>query len=226
MNWNLWQGQTPDVPYIPQRCHYTFRWWYEYSGGQMTDWGAHHVDIAQWAIGEHPIEIETAAKMPNVANGYNVATSFSATVRYPNGVVMTVSDSGRNGIVFTGTEGRIFVNRASLSGKPVDALADKPLSRDAYALYDFDDKKRPPRTGKLDAIVNHMANFFDCVRSRRQPISDVESQHRSVSTCHLVNISMRLGRSLKWDPVAEQFPGDSQANALLRREQRPGFETV
>jgi len=226
LNWNLWQGQTPDVPYIHQRCHYTFRWWYEYSGGQMTDWGAHHVDIAQWAIGELPVEIETAAEMPNIPNGYNVARSFSATIHYPNNVVMTVSDSGRNGIVFTGTEGRLFVNRAGLSGKPVDALAENPLPRAAYSLYGADDPNRPPRTGKLDAIVNHMANFFDCVHSRRQPISDVESQHRSVSTCHLANISMRLGRPLKWDPVAEQFPNDAEANAMLRRAQRPGFEVA
>jgi len=224
LNWNLWQGPTPSVPYIPQRCHYTFRWWYEYSGGQMTDWGAHHLDIAQWAIGEFPVEIESAATFPRIANGYNVATEFSAKFRYPSGVVMTVSDTGRNGILFTGSKGRIFVNRASLSGKPVQDLVHDPLPREQFALYDFDDLQRPPRTGKLDAIVNHMANFFDCVRSRRQTISDIESQHRSVTTCHLGNISMWLGRPLKWDPEAEQFIGDAEANAGLRRDQRPGFE--
>ena len=224
LNWNLWQGPTPSVPYIPQRCHYTFRWWHEYSGGQMTDWGAHHLDIAQWAIGEFPVEIESAATFPRIANGYNVATEFSAKFRYPSGVVMTVSDTGRNGILFTGSKGRIFVNRASLSGKPVQDLVHDPLPREQFALYDFDDLQRPPRTGKLDAIVNHMANFFDCVRSRRQTISDIESQHRSVTTCHLGNISMWLGRPLKWDPEAEQFIGDAEANARLRRDQRPGFE--
>ncbi len=224
LNWDLWQGQTPDVPYREERCHYTFRWWYEYSGGQMTDWGAHHLDIAQWGIGELPVQIESTAAMPNVKDGYNVAVDFSAKYTYPSGVVMTVLDNGRNGIMFTGSEGRIFVNRGTVEGKPVENLADAPLGRDQFTLYDFDNLERPERVGKLDAIVNHMGNFFDCVRERRKPISDVVSQHRSVSTCHLGNISMHLGRSLKWDPQAEVFPGDDEANKLLSREQRKGFE--
>lgn len=224
IDWELWQGQTPEVPYRHERCHYTFRWWYEYSGGQMTDWGVHHIDIAQWAIGEHPIEVSSRSKMPHVKDGYNVAVDFYVEYRYPSGMLMTVSDTGRNGILFTGDEGRLFVNRGAVAGKPVEALADNPLPRTAYQLYDFDNHDRPPRSGKLDAIVNHMANFFDCVKARRQPISDVESQHRSVSTCHLANISMWTGRTLKWDPGAEEFPGDSEANSHLRREQREGYE--
>ena len=225
-NWNLWQGQTPDVPYIPQRAHYTFRWWYEYSGGQMTDWGAHHLDIAQWAINSYPVEIEGSANYPTTNDGFNVARDFQARYRYPSGVEMTVSDTGRNGIMFTGTEGRIFVNRGTLSGKPVEDLANTPLPREEFSVYEFDNLDRPDRVGKLDAIVNHMGNFFDCIESRNRPISDFESQHRSVSTCHLGNIAMRLARPLTWDPDAEQFPNDSQANALLRRDQRVGFEVV
>ncbi len=224
LNWDLWQGQTPSVPFIHERCHYTFRWWYEYSGGGMTDWGAHHIDIGQWAIGEHPIAVEATANMPNVKNGYNVAIDFGVTYRYPSGVVMTVSDTGRNGILFTGEEGRIFVNRGGIAGKPVEDLAHNPLPREAFKLYEFDNRQRPPRSGKLDSIVNHMGNFFDCIESRRQPISDVESQHRSVTTCHLGNIAMWVGRPLKWDPDTEQFPDDSQANVHLRRDQRAGFE--
>ena len=224
LNWELWQGQTPAVPYIYQRCHYTFRWWYEYSGGQMTDWGAHHIDIAQWAIGEYPVEVEATAKMPDVQNGYNVARDFSATYRYPSGVVMTVSDTGRNGIMFTGTEGRIFVNRGTLSGKPVEELAANPLPRESFKLYGFDNLERPPRSDKLDSIVNHMGNFFDCISVRRSPISDVESQHRSVTTCHLGNIAMWTGRPLRWDSKAERFISDDEANSLLSRPQRPGFE--
>jgi predicted dehydrogenase len=224
LNWNFWQGQTPSVPFIHERCHYTFRWWHEYSGGQMTDWGAHHIDIAQWAIGEHPVEIDATAKFPNIKNGYNVAIDFNATYRYPNGVVMTVADTGRNGITFTGTEGRIFVNRGTLVGKPVDDLAPRPLPRESFTLYDFDNLDRPPRSSKLDSIINHMGNFFDCVRSRRRPLSDVESQHRSATTCHLGNIAMQLGRRLRWDSKAEVFLDDSSANSHLRRTQRAGFE--
>jgi predicted dehydrogenase len=226
LNWNLWQGQTPDVPYVEQRCHYTFRWWYEYSGGQMTDWGAHHLDIAQWAIDSLPVQIDGQARFPNVVGGYNVATDFHVAYRYANGVTMTVSDSGRNGIMFTGDRGRVFVNRASLEGSPVDLLATDPLSREAFTAYDFDNHARPEQAGKLAAIVNHMGNFFDCVHARRKTISDVPSQHRSVTTCHLGNISMRLGRSLHWDPEKQRFVDDGEANQWLARPQRSGFEVA
>ena len=225
-NWDLWQGQTPDVPYIEERSHYTFRWWYEYSGGQMTDWGAHHLDIAQWAINSLPVEIDGKATYPTVKDGFNVALDFGVTYRYANGVTMTVSDTGRNGIMFTGDRGRIFVNRGTISGAPVEALAENPLARTAQRVYDFDNFDRPERAGKLDAIINHMGNFFDCVEARRTPISDIESQHRSVSTCHLGNISMRVGRKLTWDPTTEKFHDDAGANTLLKRPQRSGYETV
>ncbi|MBI1314907.1 twin-arginine translocation signal domain-containing protein [bacterium] len=225
-NWNLWQGQTPDLPYIEERSHYTFRWWYEYSGGQMTDWGAHHLDIAQWAINSLPIEIEGSATYPTVENGFNVAVDFGVTYHYANGVVLTVSDTGRNGIMLTGDKGRIFVNRGTISGAPVEALKDDPLPREKQSVYDFDNLDRPERVGKLDAIINHMGNFFDCVEARRIPISNVDNQHRSVSTCHLGNIAMRVGRKVQWDPETERFVGDTEADKLLKREQRHGFETV
>ncbi|MEX1042459.1 MAG: Gfo/Idh/MocA family oxidoreductase [Pirellulaceae bacterium] len=226
-NWELWQGQTPDMPYIPERSHYTFRWWYAYSGGQMTDWGAHHLDIANWAIGEDPVLIEGTADYPNAGdNHFDVAKSFNAKYTYPSGVVMTVSDTGRNGILFTGSEGRLFVNRGTISGKPVEDLATNPLPRDQFKHYDFDNQERPERAGKLDAIVNHMGNFFDCVQARKTPVSDIESQHRSATVCHLGNIAMRVGRPLTWDPKSETFPGDDQANTHLSRAQRAGYEVA
>ncbi len=128
--------------------------------------------------------------------------------------------------MFTGDAGRIFVNRGSIQGKPVEDLASNPLPRKDWKVYDFDNLDRPERMGKLDAIVNHMGNFFDCVSSRRKPVSDIESQHRSVSTCHLGNISMRVGRKLQWNPETESFVNDSEADKLLSREQRAGFEIV
>jgi myo-inositol 2-dehydrogenase / D-chiro-inositol 1-dehydrogenase len=227
LNWNLWQGQTPSVPYIIERSHYTFRWWYEYAGGQMTDWGAHHVDIAQWMLDRDlggPVEIETQAVFPNVANGYNVAKDFQARLRYADGIEVEILDNGRNGILVEGDLGRLFVNRGSISGKPVEELAEAPLPRDKLRLYADDNLSRPERAGKLDAIINHMGNFFDCLETRRKPISDVVSQHRSATACHLANISMRLGRKLAWDPQTEQFVGDDAANRWLSRPQREGFQ--
>lgn len=224
LNWDFWQGQTAEVPYIPERCHYTFRWWLEYSGGKMTDWGAHHLDIAQWGINSLPVKVDGRAKFPTVKDGYNVPIDYNATYEYQNGVVMTVKDSGQNGIMFTGDRGRIFVNRGKVVGKPVEDLADRPLPREEFKLYRHDHLSLPPRAGKLDAIINHMANFFDCMRSGDTPISDVISQHQSAITCHIGNISMRLGRKLNWDPTREQFVGDEEANAMLKREQRSGYE--
>ena len=231
-NWNLWQGQTPDVPYIAERSHYTFRWWYEYSGGEMTDTGAHHLDIAQWGAGlQHsgPVEIEGTATYPSGDNSYNVALDYHAKYRYANGVELEVLDSprgdyNRDGIMFEGDAGRLFVNRGTIAGKPVEDLVKQPFDRDAFRLYRHDNHARPERKGKIDAIKNHMGNFYDCTVSRQTPISDVVSQHRSVSLCHLGNIAMRVGGKLNWNPETEQFVNSAAANKLLRREQRQGFE--
>ncbi len=225
-NWDLWQGQTPEMPFIPERSHYTFRWWSEYSGGKMTDWGAHHIDIAQWAIDSLPVEIDGRATYPENpgSNSYNVASDFEADIRYANGIELLVRDTGRVGILFEGDAGRIFVNRGGINGKPVEDLANNPLPRGEFTVYDNDNLDRPERSGKLDAIINHMGNFYDCCQSRATPISNVLSQHQSVTTCHLANISMKLGRKLTWNPEAEEFEGDSEANTHLAREQRQGFE--
>ncbi|HWB00370.1 MAG TPA: gfo/Idh/MocA family oxidoreductase, partial [Pirellulales bacterium] len=114
----------------------------------------------------------------------------------------------------------------TIEGKPIDGLKNKPLAREQFNVYGDDNLSRPERAGKLDAIINHMGNFFDCIASRRPPISDVANQHRSISTCHLGNIAMRLGRPLRWDPANEQFVDDSEANTWLRREQRKGYEVA
>jgi myo-inositol 2-dehydrogenase / D-chiro-inositol 1-dehydrogenase len=237
LNWNLWLGQAPVAEYCPQRCHNRFRFWFEYAGGQMTDWGAHHVDIAQWAMGmQHtgPVTIDGRGKLPHVPNGYNVPIDYGATLVYPDGTVLEIRDTGRAGIMFEGDRGRLFVNRGVLVGKPVEQLRDNPLPESDYRLYAHDDLRREKRAsteeferaGNYRPIANHVANFFDCVRTKNTPISDVVSQHRAVSTCHLVNISIRLGRKLTWDPQREFCVGDDEANRYLAREQRKGFEIV
>ena len=224
LNWDLWQGQTPEVPYVEQRCHYTFRWWWEYSGGQMTDWGAHHIDIAQWGIDSLPVEFQGSSKPPSIQGGYNVPEDFQARVTYANGVVMNISDTGDNGILFTGEQGRIFVNRGKITGLPVEELQTRPLPRQDWKAYAHDNLEQPLRSGKLDAITSHMQNFFECISTKQPTISDVLSQHRSISTCHLANIAIRLGRPVRWDATSETCIDDNQANEMLSREQRKGFE--
>jgi predicted dehydrogenase len=235
LNWDLWLGQAPLATYRSKesgghyphaRTHYEFRWWYEYSGGKMTDWGAHHVDIASWALGidesgpetvegvaEHPCEFRDG--MPVRDDCYNTATRFNVTVGCPGGVALRiVSDSpDGNGILFEGSEGRFFVSRSAMKGKPVEDLAQKPIPEEELVkLY----KGKQPG--------DHMRNFFECVADRTDPISDVSSHHRAMTTCHLANIAIRLGRKLTWDAVAEQIVGDKDANQWLSREQRKGYE--
>jgi len=217
LNWEMWLGQAPMVDYTKLRCHYEFRWWYEYSGGKMTDWGAHHVDIAQWAIGaDHtgPISVEGTAKHPNDANGYNTATEFLVNCKFKDGTDLVIRHDMDNGILFEGEDGRFFVSRSALKGAPVEALADKPLPEGAIEkVYG----------GKP---TSHMANFIECVKTRKLPISDVFTHHRSITTCHLANIAIRLGRKLNWDPDSEQITGDSEAQSWQSRAQRKGYEIV
>ena len=226
LNYDMWLGQAPWRPYNELHVHYNFRFFWDYSGGQMTNWGAHHIDIAQWGINSLPVEISGQGTAANIPNGYNVHSDYTATVKYANGVEMFIANDERNGILFEGDRGRIFVNRGVISGTPVDDLKKEPLSRESFTIYDQDNLERPERAGKLDAIINHMGNFVDCIQSRKQPISDLESQHRSVSTCHLANISIRSGRPIKWNPETEQIEGDDAANAMQKRPQRTGFETI
>ncbi|MBI1902379.1 MAG: Gfo/Idh/MocA family oxidoreductase [Planctomycetia bacterium] len=227
LNWEMWLGQTKLVDYIKERCHYQFRWWYEYSGGKMTDWGAHHVDIAHWALGAAdtgPVSFEGTATHPvPLKNGYptqddkyNTAREFKIVAKFADGREIVIRDTHEdfgNGCLIEGDKSSIFVDRGQLTGDPVDALKDHPLPADAITkVYN----------GKQHG--HHMRNFFECLKTREQPISDVFSHHRALSTCHLANICIRLGRSLKWDPAKEQIVGDEEANAWQRREQRVPYQ--
>ena len=207
-DWDMWQGPTPAVDYVPERTHGTFRHWLEYSGGMMTDWGAHHNDIAQWGLGTErsgPIAIEAIGSRRVGPNCYNAFVDFDVTYTYPNDITLLCTNKGENGVDFIGEGGTIFVSRGTIRASEANLLSD-PLPANAVRLYQSDD---------------HMGNFLDCVRSRKQPICDAEIGYRSVSVCHLGNICMRLGgRKLAWDPQREQFVNDREANGMLRRPMR------
>ncbi|MDY0170250.1 MAG: Gfo/Idh/MocA family oxidoreductase [Thermoguttaceae bacterium] len=227
LNWELWLGQAPLVPYIKERCHFTFRWWYEYAGGKQADIGAHQLDLAQWGMGvQHtgPVELEGTAAFPDVENGYNVATSFEVRMKYADGVELITGDGVPGGVRYEGELGWIHGRRGEINGQPFDLLDDDPIPREKFRLYAHDNLDRPLGTGKESEQDHHAGNFFDCVRSRQTPISDILSQNRAANLCHIANIAQRLGRKLRWDPEQEVFAGDDEANALLRRPQRKGFE--
>jgi predicted dehydrogenase len=220
LDWDFWLGQAPKVPYCPQRCDYDFRWWLEYSGGQVTDWGVHHTDIAMWALGVEetgPVEIEGTGDFPDIPNGYNVAHTFDCNMKFASGNTIRLY-SGENELVISGDKGRIRVNRGGLTGKPVEELTP-----DDEAWLDVEILKlcHGWKTGGNEG--DHMQNFFDSIKDRSLPISDVFTHHRSVSACHLANIAMRLKRKVRWDPDKEDFLGDEEASALLSRKQREPY---
>ena len=217
LDWDRWLGPAPFADYCPERFG-GFRFWYEYSGGSMTDWGTHNIDIAQWAMDlddSGPIEVAGEGALPKIENGYNTPREFEVEMKYANGVTVRVRPNpDESGILFEGDEGRIYVNRKRLTGKPVEQLASNPLPTDAIRLGH-------PRTSSFNSYnMSHVLHFFDCVLTGQTPISDVVSQHRSVSACHLANIALRLGRSVKWNPSLEQFEDDEQATAMISRESR------
>ncbi len=216
IDWNMWLGQAPVAKFCPQRAYFDWRWWLAYSGGQVTDWGVHHTDIAVWAMGldnTGPTHIEGKGAFPGVKNGYDVASSFDCNMKFADGQEIRLF-SGENELIFSGEKGRIRVNRGGLTGKPVEQLTKADNDELSGIMSKIYRGKQPG---------NHMKNFFDCIRDRSMPISDVYSHHRAVSCCHLANITMLLGRPLKWNPEKEDFVGDPQASKMLSRKQRKPY---
>ncbi len=224
LNWDFWLGQAPKVEYCPERSHFRFRWWYEYSGGIATDWGAHHMDVAHWALdmeNSGPMTIDgTKTQLPEIAGGFNTPKFVTVDYLYPGDIhlQMLAQPPGDEGVLFEGDKGRIFVNRGRITGKPIEEQdADPKLKESITAAVE---KLFKGNTAKMG---DHMGNFFEAWKFGKWPISDVTSQHRSVSACHLGNISIRLKRKLTWNAVKEEFVGDSEANAMLTRPQREPY---
>lgn len=239
LDWDRWLGQTPKVPYCDRRADFDFRWWLEYSGGQVTDWGAHHGDIAMWAMGmsdSGPSKIEGKGDYPDVENGFNVAVNFDCRYEFEGGHTARLL-SGKNELILSGSRGRIRVNRGGLSGAPAEKLGvSHKIGSDEWGSGATPDGANRSGDGPewlqeaVDKLCNgkkpgnHMDNFFECVRDGGKPISDVWSHHRSVSLCHLANIAMILDRPLAWDPVTETFASDDEANSMIERDQREGYQ--
>jgi len=206
-NYDRWLGPAPWAPYCPARCHVNFRWILDYSGGQVTDWGGHHPDIAQWGMDTEntgPVEIKNARGEFAKDGLYNTAKQYHFECIYHNGVKLIISNRQRGGVTFEGTEGWVWANRGRHDAHP-KSLLESAIGPDETHLYRSD---------------NHFRNFIDCVISREQPVAPAETAHRSITICHLGNIAMRLGRDLKWDPDNERFINDEQANRMLSRPMR------
>ena len=212
LDYDFWQGPAPERSYNVNRVHYLFRFFWDYSGGQQTNFGAHDLDIAQWGLGmdeSGPTTIEATATF-HAQKWFETPETAKQTFTYANGVKVLCS-LGRGGypggVTFEGEQGTIHVNRGSITvtinGEKVTDLS-----------------KLPPATVKLYVSNGHHQNWLNCIKSRDLPICDVEIGHRSATVCHLGNIAIRTGRKITWNPKTETIVGDKEAAAMLTKEYR------
>ena len=213
-DWNVWLNQAADRPFHPDWLGWMR--WRDFSGGEMTNWGAHGIDQIQWALGMDdtgPVEMKPLTEGPN----------GQVTMRYANGVpVNFVIEPGRGpmgGAVFRCEKGNLEINRNKFTSNPLDIAEELKKKLDVA-----EEERKWSDNLALWQARWHMQNWLDCIRSREKPVADVEVGHRSVTVCHLANITRAIGRPLRWDPVRERFDGDEEANALLDRPRRKGFE--
>ena len=213
LDWDFWLGPAPWREYCEfgsDRCHWDWRWIMDFSGGQLTDWAGHHIDIAHWGIGfdrTGPYEVAGEGTYP--ADGlWDAPTDYQFTCKYAGDVTIVVGSTSRIGFMgakWHGDDGWIHVNRNGLWASDPRWLREEEIGPGDTRLYRSDD---------------HIQNFLDCVRSRRETITPAETACRSVSVGHLGEIAMLTGRTIRWDPVSETIPGDPGAAALLGRSYR------
>ncbi|MBL9114966.1 MAG: Gfo/Idh/MocA family oxidoreductase [Verrucomicrobiaceae bacterium] len=215
LNYNLWLGPCEELPYCPARLHSNWRWLWAHGGGNVTDFGAHHLDIMQWALGmdgDGPVEVfDPKGTWPEAGSFYQTPEYFSFGVRYANGVTATVTDDKANktGLLFEGENGRtLFVNRNNLISNPPELLRE--VIRDDEV--------------RLEVSKSHSGNLIDAILSNKDPICPPEIGHRSATIAHLGNIALKVGRSVKWDPKTESIADDKEASAMLSRTIRADWK--
>jgi myo-inositol 2-dehydrogenase / D-chiro-inositol 1-dehydrogenase len=204
LDYDAWLGPAPDRAYNKYRVHYLFRFFWDYSGGQQTNFGAHHLDIAQWGMGmdaSGPVAVEGTAKF-HPQGWYETPDWTEIVYTYATGAKMVCGQGQPGGTTFVGDKGTIYVTRGKLTGTPTAVL-------NGAATANF---------GNMNA--NHIDNFLGCVKSRKTPAADVEVGHRSATVCHLGNIAVRTGKKIVWDPAKEEIVGDAEAAKWLDKEYR------
>ena len=216
LDWNRWLGPAPWRPYCEfggNKCHWDWRWIMDFSGGQLTDWAGHHIDIAHWGMdldGSGPVEVEGTGTYPDDGL-WDAPTEYEFTCTYADGLVIRVANDRKMGFMGTkwhGEDGWLHVNRGGYSASDPRLLTDDVLPPSAWTLY-------PGNPGR-----DHIDNFLDCVASRQPTITPVETACRSISVGHLGEIAMLTGRKIRWDPEREEILDDPGASALLGRAYR------
>lgn len=233
LNYDMWLGSTPVVYYTEERVHpqrgYGRPGWLrceQFGAGMITGWGAHHLDSAHWAMNTEltgPVEVWGEAEFPT-SGLWNVHGPFRTEARYADGVHMIVSGEFPNGIRFEGSDGWIFVSRGNETVTTSDPVA-KLQDSEALAASNPAILKSVigPNEVHLYESRDHHGNWLECIRSRQPTIAPVEVAHRACSACLLHHIAMKLPRRLSWDPTAERFTDDAEANAMLSRPQRAPY---
>ncbi len=240
LNYDMWLGSTPKVPYTLDRVHSqddinSRPGWLrleQFGAGMITGWGSHHVDIAHWGMDTEltgPVEITGLGSFPLPGSGlWNVHGSFLVLSKYANGVVMEIGGDNPNGVKFEGTKGWIFVSRGNVGVTASDpGAAASAKENDAFKASDrkiLGSVIQPNEVHLYESPEQHR-NWLECIQNGKQTISHVEIAQRSCSACLLAHTAMKLGRTLKWDPKKELFINDKEANAMLSRPQRAPYGT-
>jgi predicted dehydrogenase len=209
LDWDMWLGPSPWRPYHPEGYHYNFRFIADHAHGQISNWGAHYLDIGQWALDADaggPVEVEGLGQFPS-SGLFSSATFIDFTCRYASGVPMRCLTRFEGGgtIRFTGERGWLDIARGRMSASSPDLLREM---------------QKPGGPIQLALSNNHHENFLECIRTRARPIADVELGHRTTTVCNLGQIAITLGRRLRWDAAKEEFIGDDMANRLRGRALR------
>ncbi|WP_244874488.1 Gfo/Idh/MocA family protein [Cyclobacterium marinum] len=212
-DYDMWLGPAPEAAYSPCRTHVNFRWNLDYSGGNVTDWGGHHPDIAQWGMGTEltgPVSIQNAQAVWSDHPIWNTATRFYFECLYENGIKLIIQSDKDFGVTFQGTEGSAWATRGDHKIYP-EGLKDTVITSEETQLYVSD---------------NHFENFIDCIYSGKETVAPAEVGHRSITLAHLGNIAMMLEQDLVWNPKKEQFKDNFAANQLLSRKMREPWGAV
>ena len=227
VDYDMWLGPAPKRPFNENRFHFAFRWFWDYSGGLMTDWGAHMIDIANWAmrIKAPTSAVSIGGKFGYPDDGAQTPDTQQVLWQYPNFSMIWEHALGvgrgpearEHGVQFHGNDGVLVIDR---SGWEVYPETDQLDFKKFKTFKSTGMPRQQVRTEKLDYHLTHVENFLDCMRTREKPRSDIEIGHDSMIACHLGNLAFRLGRRVEWDIDNERPVNDPDADKLFRREYR------
>ncbi|QQS45835.1 MAG: Gfo/Idh/MocA family oxidoreductase [Acidobacteriota bacterium] len=236
-DWRMWLGPAPDRPFEKERGIYHFRWFEDYSGGQTTNLLAHNIDIAQWVMNAMPVSVAAMGRRFSLKGIGETPDVFEAIFEYPEFILnwsqSEICAGVRGGTEFCGTKGVLRIDRSRLEVTPdrmipADSQIPSFTGPRSAARREYDFRASPVKLEGYEQVRDqfqpHVRNFLDCIKSRQQPVSDLESGHHTAVSCHLANIALKTGRTVRWDHDKEEIIGDPEASALMERPYRAPWD--